>query len=82
MYAEFRVVFITPFYVSGRDEPDGNYIGFVRVFREEIEIFTSANGDGRFWGSRVIWTIRRKSSLQKVAAGMKTVSLPRRHSLT
>lgn len=71
MYAEFRVVFVTPFYGVGRDVPDGNYLGFVGVFREEIKRFKSANEDGRFWGARVIWTIRRKSSLQKVAAGMK-----------
>ena len=71
MYAEFRVVFITPFYGLGRDVPDGDYVGFVRVFREEVEKFKSANGEGRFWGARVIWTIRRKSSLQKVTAGMK-----------
>ena len=71
MYAEFRVVFLAPFYGFGRDVPDGNHIGFFRVFREEIERFKSANGHGGFWGARVIWTIRRKSSLQKVTAGMK-----------
>lgn len=71
MYAEFRVVFVTPFYGLERDVPDGDYIRFLRVFREEVEKFKSTNGNGRFWGARVIWTIRRKSSLQKVAAGMK-----------
>lgn len=71
MYAEFRVVFVTPFYGLERDVPDGDYIGFIRVFREEVEKFKLAEGDGRFWGARVIWTIRRKSSLQNVSAGMK-----------
>ena len=71
IYAEFRVVFVSPFYGLGRDVPDGDHIGFLRVFKEEVEKFKSANVEGRFWGARIIWTIRRKSSLQKVVAGMK-----------
>ena len=69
MYAEFRVVFVTKFHGVGNDVPDEDFFNFLRVFKEELEKFKSANY--QFCGARLIWTVRRKSPPQKLVTGMK-----------
>lgn len=70
-YVDFRAAFSFEWRRTGVEDPETDYVEFLRVFKEEIENFKTTDEGKHFIGARMIWTTIRSFSNRAIVDSME-----------
>ncbi|KAI9376036.1 hypothetical protein BJX61DRAFT_6218 [Aspergillus egyptiacus] len=77
-YVEFRVGFTFQYRLQGSDTSEPDYLGWFRIFQEELGRFRGSEEGNEFYGARIIWATMRGLSNQEIGINMKQCLLAKR----